>query len=83
LTKNAERLQLLLLIGHLAIFILWLIGLAAELKNLHYDYQANTIKKRRVLSLVFLGLQIIRHQSSIITELDIIDAFVNVRTTLV
>lgn len=79
LTRNAQRLQILLLIGYLAIFILWLIGLAAEFKELHYDYQANTIKKRRVLSLVFLGLQIIRHQPQIITERDITDAFIQVR----
>jgi len=79
LTRNLERLQILLLIGYLAIFILWLTGLAAELKNLQYNYQANTIRKHRVLSLVFLGLQIILHEPNSITKMDIINAFAKVR----
>lgn len=74
-TRAIERLQILLLIGYLAIFILWLIGLAAEEKKLHYSYQANSIKRHRVLSLVFLGLQIVLHDSSCINQLDIMNAF--------
>lgn len=74
-TKNIERLQILLLIGYLAIFVLWVIGLAAEEKKLQYNYQANTIKTHRVLSLVYLGLQIILHDPKCISELDIINAF--------
>ncbi len=73
-TKNIERLQILLLIGYLAIFALWLTGLAAEQKKLHYAYQANTIRTRRVLSLVYLGLQIILHEPNRITKLDLINA---------
>lgn len=80
-TKTAERLEILLLIGYLAIFVLWLIGLAAEHKGLHYDYQANTIKNRRVLSLVYLGLQIILHDPDVITKLDILNAFKEVKKT--
>lgn len=56
------RLEILLLIGTLAMFTLWLIGLTAENMKLHYHFQANTIRHRRVLSLVFLGSQIIFHQ---------------------
>lgn len=60
-TKSIRRLETLLLIGMLALFIFWLIGLAAEAKNLHYDYQVNTCHIHRVLSLTFLGMQIIFH----------------------
>jgi hypothetical protein len=78
-TKDIERLQILLLIGYLAIFALWLIGLAAERQKIHYDYQANTIKDRRVLSLVFLGLQIILHEPNRITQVDLIHALKEAR----
>lgn len=82
-TKNVDRLQLLLLIGYLAIFLLWIIGLSAEEKKLQYHYQANTIKKYRVLSLVYLGLQIILHGPDSINELDIINSFNKVRKSCV
>jgi hypothetical protein len=76
-TKGIERLQLLLLIGYLAIFVLWLIGLAAERQQLHFDYQANTVRTRRVLSLVYLGLQIILHEPNRIREVDLINTLKN------
>ncbi|MBY0545069.1 MAG: transposase [Gammaproteobacteria bacterium] len=59
-TKDPARLILQLLIGFLATFILWLIGLCLERKGLHRDFQANSIKHKRVLSLVFLTLEAIR-----------------------
>lgn len=61
------RLEILLLIGYLVIFLLWLIGLATEYQKKHYDYQANTVKTHRVLSLVFLGAQVIFHHAEQIT----------------
>ena len=45
------------------------------MKNLHYRFQANTIKNRRVLSLVFLGKQIIEHALEKIDKADLIKAF--------
>lgn len=60
-TRSAERLNILLLIASLALFVLWLIGRTAEAKNLHYRFQANTYRDRRVLSFVFLGRQVIQH----------------------
>ncbi len=54
------RLVLQLLIGFLASFMLWLIGLCLEKKGLHRDFQANSIKHKRVLSLIFLALEAIR-----------------------
>jgi hypothetical protein len=70
--KNVKRLENLLLIGAISRFIVWLIGLAAEYKKLHYDFQANTEKRKRVLSLIFLGLQVIRHASEKINYTDIL-----------
>lgn len=82
-TKNVARLQILLLIGYLAIFLLWIIGLTAEEKKQQYHYQANSIKKYRVLSLVYLGLQIIFHDPYCMNELDIINSFNKIRKSCV
>lgn len=60
-TQDIRRLEILLLVGTLAIFVLWLIGLATEAQKGQYDYQSNTIKNRRVLSLIYLGLQVLWH----------------------
>ena len=59
-SKNIERLNILLLIAALATLCLWWIGLHAEQQGWHRHFQANTIKKRRVLSIPFLALQIIQ-----------------------
>ena len=67
-SMDPSILQILLLIGQLHLFLLWLIGLATEYDNKHFDYQANTVKTHRVLSLVFLGMQVILHDIERITE---------------
>jgi hypothetical protein len=58
LTRNLQRLEILLLIGALATFQTWLLGILAELKQWHHQYQSNSNKKRRVLSTFFIGCQI-------------------------
>ncbi len=62
-------------------FMLWLIGLAAERKQLHYSYQANTIKSRRVLSLIFLALQILLHDKHAVCHQDLKDALLYAQNT--
>lgn len=59
-TVDTHRLLIQLLIGFLASILLWLIGLCLESKGLHYHFQANSIKNKRVLSLLFLALQAIK-----------------------
>lgn len=54
-TRSVERLANLLLVGMLATLIIWLMGRLAEEKQWHYQYQANTVKNHRVLSLFYLG----------------------------
>lgn len=51
---------ILILLGVLACFILWLIGLCFEEKCLHRDFQANTVRHKRVLPLIYLALEGIR-----------------------
>lgn len=69
--SDPMRLILQLLIGFLASVLLWLIGLCLEKKGLHRDFQANSIKHKRVLSLIFLALEAIRSgYMRFISELD-------------
>ena len=59
LTWQVERLQVLLLIANMALLVAWLLGKATELTEQHWQYQANTVRERKVLSTIFIGLKII------------------------
>lgn len=58
-SRSPERLANLLLVGLLATLVVWLMGRLAEEKQWHYQYQANTVKTQRVLSLFYLGCLLI------------------------
>lgn len=64
-TQGIKRIEILLLIAMLASLIAWLTGWVAEKISLHYEFQSNTTKNRRVLSLFFLGCQVIRRKVKI------------------
>jgi hypothetical protein len=64
-SKKQERIQILLLIAALAALIAWLTGWVIEKNKLHYQFQSNTIKTRRVLSLFYLGCQAIKRKITI------------------
>lgn len=66
-TRSAARLAALVLLGTLATFTAYLAGVAATAMNLARDYQANT-SRRRVLSYVYLGLEIIRDGTHNLTQ---------------
>jgi hypothetical protein len=57
-TKDYMRLENLLLIALVATFIAFIIGLCAESIRLHWAFQANTVRNRRTLSLIYLGIRI-------------------------
>lgn len=59
-TTQRERWTMLLLIGSIAHLAVWLVGCATIQAREHYQYQANTTRKRLVLSAVTLGLQVIQ-----------------------
>jgi hypothetical protein len=67
-SRSTERLANLLLVGMLATIILWLIGRLAEEKQLHYQYQANTVRNKRVLSLFYLGCLLIMQKRITFTQ---------------
>lgn len=58
---SRQRREVLLLIATLATLLLWLIGLAAKAYGWMRHFQANTERRRAVLSIVFLGREVLRH----------------------
>lgn len=75
LTYQVERLQAMLLIANLALLVAWLMGKATELTEQQWQYQANTIRKRKVLSTIFIGLKIIDDPRVTLTAHDLILAW--------
>ena len=73
-TKRPERLEALLLIVALATLILWLLGLAASDRQWSRHFQANTERRRKVLSTVFLGQELWRNHRFKITLAELFDA---------
>ena len=64
-TVKSERYIVWLLLAALSSIIAWLVGYAAEKEGLHYEFQANTYRHRRVLSFFYLGCQIIRKKTNL------------------
>jgi hypothetical protein len=58
-SKNPNRYLILLLIASIANIALTILGQAAESAGIHFAYQANTVRSRRVLSLFFLAKEIV------------------------
>lgn len=54
-SRDGKRLEVLLLIAALTTFLHWLFGLVAQGQGLARHFQANTVRSRAVLSIVFLG----------------------------
>lgn len=67
-TRCIKRLNILLLIALLAERLMWWNGLIATKAKWQYDFQANTIKHRRVLSIPRLGREVRNHRRYCINE---------------
>lgn len=65
---------MLLLIAALATVCLWWVGLIAEQSNWHRQFQANTVRDRRVLSVAYLGREVVRRCDYFIAMRDLIQA---------
>lgn len=68
-TKHLKRIEILLLIAMLASCIAWLAGCVGEKMKWHYQYQANSVKTRRVLSFFFLGCRLLKRQVDITMDM--------------
>jgi hypothetical protein len=58
-STRTERLEMLLLLALLAFFVVWLAGFAAHALKWERHFQANTERRRTVLSIPFLGQQVL------------------------
>ena len=70
-SRDGRRLEILLLIGALAMLLQWLFGLHGRRHGLSRRYQANTEQRRPVLSVAFLGAQILQRLESIPTDFEL------------
>lgn len=61
LSRKPGRVEVLLLVGALATFVVVMAGLAAERNHLARHFQANTVRNRRVLSVFQLGRLVLNH----------------------
>lgn len=79
-SKTNNRLRVLLLIAAIAMIVVTLVGKTAERLGMQRRYQANTIRKRRVLSLFVLGANLIRFEhDEIFTEHELRHSFAEIR----
>lgn len=74
-SRTAQRLEILLLIAALATIAVWLAGLAAEAKDWARRFQANTERRRTVLSIFFLGFQIFCNKLEILCVDDLVESW--------
>lgn len=58
-TEDRRRVEVYVLLATLAHYVAMFVGRAAERAGLHRDYQANTVRRRRVLSWARLGREIL------------------------
>lgn len=82
LTYKSKRLEILLLIAMLAILAVSILGKAGEQRNLQYAYQANTIRSRTVLSLFFLGCQMIKDKNVFFSKEELLMALSALMSTI-
>ncbi|QDX96996.1 IS4 family transposase [Pectobacterium carotovorum subsp. carotovorum] len=80
-SKTGERLWVLSLLATLASIVLWLLGYHFENKGLHLHYQANSIKKRRVISFLTLAENVLRHSPRIIRRVKLESILVQLAST--
>lgn len=70
-SHSSGRVTVLSLVATLASIIMWLSGFSLENKGIHHKYQANTVKHRRVISLLKLAENVIRHSPLILNTLSL------------
>lgn len=68
-TKKGIRKDIMLIVSMLCNLVAVLTGVAGEAMNLHFQFQSNSIKNRRVLSIFFLGCRLIKRKAKIPMEI--------------
>ena len=65
LGRNPKRIAVLLLLAALATLALWILGLFAYQSGLNRKFQANTVRNKNVLSVIFLGQRLFERNHSL------------------
>lgn len=81
LGRQHDRIAHLLLIAAFAIFILWIIGMVGITRGLDRTLQANTERRKRVLSTFFIGGRLFK-QRIVLQLADINHALTELRFTI-
>jgi len=79
---KVKRLSVLLFLNVVASLVLILLGMAVVLTKQHFQYQANTIKSRRVLSYHFVGLRAIADRKLRISKHQLKQAMINIHSLI-
>lgn len=67
-SRSVARLENLLLLSTLAMLATWLAGLAGKARDMTRHFQANTERKRAVLSTFFLGRRLLKSTRTVLPE---------------
>lgn len=67
-SMSLGRLSVALLIGAIAMLILWVLGIATKKRKLHFHFQANSIKNQNVLSIFMIGWQVLEEGKILFTQ---------------
>jgi len=70
-TYKPERINILLLLITLSMWIIWLVGTFAIEQGMNYQLQTNSLRKRNVLSTFFIGCYILKTSRLRIKKADI------------
>lgn len=77
--RSAARIEVLLFIAALAFTLAQAVGRAAEELQLHHRFQANTVRRRRVLSWFVLGRLVLERAAEEVDAWRVAQAFVRLR----
>ena len=72
--RNSARVANLLLIAALAMLATWIIGMVGQQRHLVHGLQANTERKRTVLSVFFIGTRLL-HQRLVLADQELLTAW--------
>lgn len=80
---SRNRLWVALLISNFAVLTLWLFAIAAKQRHLHYSFQANTEKRRNVLSNFTIGWQVVARPDIRFFKRELMKALIMISTSII
>lgn len=82
-SRHTNRLTVLMLLAHIVYTVLFILGSTIEEKNLQYQFQSNSIRSRRVVSVIYVALLAIRLETPLaIAPADLKETIDRIRTKI-